>query len=164
MKDELQLSPEEIQLLQVARRLGLVNELLEKTRQAEIAKQKKEAEGQATTLAYRAYQAATKVIEGTNASIIITITVPYGDGERVTAVYPPKERARSVTHAAGERVTSADEIDHLIQQLREAGVYDQARAAVIREMTDRGGRWQGMKVALRTAWARELARQHLPTE
>jgi hypothetical protein len=158
MNDQLQLSPEEIQLLQIARRLGLVGTLLDKTRQAEQAAQKRAAEEKAASLAYRAYEAAVKVTEGTAAGVVVTIVYPYGDGEQTIAVYPPHPSHRTQARARGAN----NSIDQLVAQLNEAGTLKEATQAIAREIARRGGRWQGLKVALRASWARELARQFLP--
>jgi hypothetical protein len=139
--NELQLSPEEIQLLQVARRLGLVGKLLDQTRQAELAAQKRAAEEKAVTLAYQAYQAAVKATEGkaSGVTIAITITVPYGDSERVTAVYPPPS-PRSKTKTTSKQAVYPD---GLVEELKE-------------EARRRGAKWYGVQNAVRTQWGRQV--------
>jgi hypothetical protein len=156
--NDMQLSPEELQLIQIARRLGLVGSLLDKTRQAEQVAKRRAAEEKAATLAYQAYQNAVKAVgTATDVTVTVQIVYSYGDGE-VTAVYPPHP-SRSQARARGK-----DDIDQLIEALQTAGKLREASQAIIRRMAEKGGRWQGLRVALRSAWARELAKQFLPAD
>jgi hypothetical protein len=135
-----QLSPEELQLIQIARRLGLVGTLLDKTRQAEAAALRRTAEEKAATMAYQAYQAACKVTEGTGAGVIVTIVYPYGDGE-VTAVYPPAHKSRK-SHTITSRKTKKYP-DGLVDALKE-------------EAGRRGIEWYGVQNAIRTSWGKAI--------
>jgi len=164
MIDTIQLSPEELALLETARRLGITGALLEETRRKEMVERRRAAEERARTLAYRAYGAAIGVVNDENAEIAVTVVIAVGD-DKVAATYPPSERrTRTVVRSRGNGDGDGDgesEIDHLVQRLKDAGIV----AAVTQELRHRalrdGKNWQGIRVALRTRQNREIAERFL---
>jgi len=155
------LSPEELALLQEARRLGMTGMLADIVKREKDAREKRSAEERAGSIAYRAYDAAVKAVEpGPNTTISVTVTVKYGDERYISVTYPPAERNRSRTVAKSG--SDNDETARIIELAREAGTLSEMAEAIKREAIHRGGKWYGLKIALRSGWAREIASRYLP--
>jgi len=159
---QMNISPEELLLLQEARRLGITSRLAEMIKQEKEERERKQAAEKAGTLAYRIYQAATGIVNGDQSvTVTITVTVEYESGKFVVGTYPPQTRSR--TEKAKTGPTADTEIDRIIEAARRAGVLDQVEKAVKQEFDRRKLKlWQGLKVALRSAWAREIAYRFVP--
>jgi len=131
---ELNLSPEEIALLQEARDLGIVGRLLEEARKKKEEQAKQQAYDKALGIATKIWKQG--MAEGAEAvRVEVTISV---NGTQATAVYPaPKPRSKTTTANKGNH---PQELVDLLKQ----------------EAQKRGVEWYGVANAIRTKWGREV--------
>jgi len=135
------LSPDELNLLQMARELGVTGMLLDELRKRQEQQEHQRAYERALALATKMWEMGKE--EGV---VEVQVVVKYGDGKTTTARYPsPHPRSRNT--GAVKTKTKGNYPPELIEELKE-------------ESAKRGVAWFGPANALRTTWGAEIAKKY----